>query len=99
MPLGQVRGLLDFIGIVLQFGGAILLVALFLLLRPYAARRRYFRTWTKAWLALCAATGAVVVRYIVQPSFGEAMYDEKARRKVGRAAEAASRGPGAVSTA
>ncbi|MBI1723461.1 MAG: GGDEF domain-containing protein [Gemmatimonadetes bacterium] len=71
MPLGQVRELLGFIGIVLQFGGAILVLALFLLLRPYAARRRYFRIWTKAWLALCAGIGAVFVRYIVLPSFGE----------------------------
>ena len=54
-----------YLGVASQLGGAVLLVALFLLLRGYARRRPYFRAWTLAWVALAAALALIVVRYTV----------------------------------
>jgi diguanylate cyclase (GGDEF)-like protein len=65
------RGLqpyLSFLGTFVQLGGTLLLIALFGLLRRYAVRRRYFRTWATAWLALAVALMAVVLRYNLLPS-------------------------------
>lgn len=65
------RGLqpyLSFIGTFVQLGATLLLVALFTLLRHYTNRRRYFRTWTGAWVALAIALCAVVLRHNVLPS-------------------------------
>lgn len=56
---------LAFMGSFLQFGTSALLIALFLLLRPYARRRRYFITWSYAWIALSVALAMVVLRYNV----------------------------------
>ena len=44
-----------------------MLIALFLLLRPYARRRKYFVTWLYGWLALTVALCAIMVRYNVLP--------------------------------
>ena len=48
----QVNALVQFIGIVSQLGGALLLIALFAVLRANTLRRDYFRIWGHAWLAL-----------------------------------------------
>ncbi|MGQ0816199.1 MAG: GGDEF domain-containing protein [Gemmatimonadota bacterium] len=64
------RGLqpyLSFLGSFLQFGTAALLGALFLLLRPYARRRKYFVTWSHAWIALSVALFTIMVRYNILP--------------------------------
>ena len=53
------------VGILLQLGGALLLVVLFVLLRPHSMRRTYFTAWRRAWLALAMAIAALVVRYFV----------------------------------
>lgn len=58
---------LSFLGSFVQFGGSLLLIALFLMLRRYARRRRYFVTWSNAWIALSLALATVMVRYNVLP--------------------------------
>jgi diguanylate cyclase (GGDEF)-like protein len=58
---------LSYLGSLLQFGSSVLLIALFLLLRPYARRRRYFATWSYAWIALSIALCMVMIRYNILP--------------------------------
>lgn len=69
MTESQVRGLIAFIGIAAQLGGALLLVSLFGLLRRYAKGRSFFPIWQNAWIALSVAIGAVVIRYLILPRF------------------------------
>ena len=54
---------LSFLGTFVQMGATLLLYALFLLLRRYARRRHYFRTWSYAWGVLAIALAAVILRY------------------------------------
>lgn len=54
---------------IVQLGGVVVLAGLFVLLRKFVLRRAYFSSWTTAWMALAAALSAVVVRYIVLPTF------------------------------
>ena len=58
---------LSYLGTFIQFGASALLIVLFQLLRPYARRRRYFTTWSKAWIALSVAMAAIMIRYGVLP--------------------------------
>lgn len=59
----QSQAMISFIGIMLQLAGAMLLSGLFVLLRRYTRRRRYFAIWSWAWLALVAAIGVVALIY------------------------------------
>jgi diguanylate cyclase (GGDEF)-like protein len=54
---------LSFLGSFLQFGTGLLLITLFMLLRPYARRRRYFIIWSHAWVALTIALFTIMIRY------------------------------------
>ena len=54
---------LSFLGSFLQFGTGVLLIVLFMLLRPYARRRRYFIVWSHAWIALSIALFTIMIRY------------------------------------
>ena len=58
---------LSYLGSFLQFGSSVLLIALFLLLKPYARRRKYFLTWSRSWIALSIALAMVVIRYNIMP--------------------------------
>ncbi|MEJ7809706.1 MAG: GGDEF domain-containing protein [Gemmatimonadaceae bacterium] len=58
---------ISLVGTIVQLGSCVLLVILFALLRSHAVRRRYFRAWGKAWVALGLALLAVVVRYYILP--------------------------------
>jgi diguanylate cyclase (GGDEF)-like protein len=69
MPTEQVNGLIQFIGIVSQFFGAVLLVALFALLRTRALHRDYFDAWAWAWLSMMVAIGAMITRWLLVPTF------------------------------
>ena len=69
MPTEQVNGLIQFIGIVSQFFGAVLLVALFALLRTRALHREYFDAWAWAWLSMMVAIGAMITRWLLVPVF------------------------------
>lgn len=61
------RDSIAFIGGVTQFGGSVLLIALFYLLRRHGWRRGYFTAWSRAWIAVTAAIGAIVIRYALFP--------------------------------
>ncbi|HET7459083.1 MAG TPA: GGDEF domain-containing protein [Gemmatimonadaceae bacterium] len=69
MPTEQVNGLIRFIGVVSQLGGALLLVALWALLRSHSHRREYFRQWGRAWLALVVAIISTAIRFLLVPNF------------------------------
>jgi diguanylate cyclase (GGDEF)-like protein len=68
---------LSFIGVVVQMGGALLLIALFALLRRFVLRREYFRAWSGSWTAIAVAIGAVVIRYILMPQIIGSSLDER----------------------
>jgi diguanylate cyclase (GGDEF)-like protein len=55
------------LGVAVHFGGAVMLVVLFLLLRRYELRRGYFAAWMVAWMAMASAILWLVVRYNVLP--------------------------------
>jgi diguanylate cyclase (GGDEF)-like protein len=66
---GDLTAVVSFIGVVVQLGGGLLLVMLFMLLRRYVLRRGYFSAWTLAWACGAVAISALVVRYILMPRF------------------------------
>ncbi|MGH7617986.1 MAG: GGDEF domain-containing protein [Gemmatimonadaceae bacterium] len=68
---------LSFIGVVIQLGGALLLIALFELLRRFVLRRAYFRAWGTAWSAMAIAIAALVIRYILVPRIVGASLDDR----------------------
>ena len=67
MPDGDLTAVVSFIGVIVQLGGELLLVLLFVLLRRYVLRRSYFAAWTGAWVCGCIAIAALVVRYFIMP--------------------------------
>lgn len=77
MQPAQAFPILSFIGVVIQMGGALLLIALFGLLRRFVLRRAYFRAWGAAWTAIAVAIAAVVIRYILMPEFVGSLLDER----------------------
>jgi diguanylate cyclase (GGDEF)-like protein len=72
---GDVTAVVSFIGVVVQLGGELLLVLLFVLLRGYVLRRGYFAAWTWAWAFGAAAIAALVIRYAIMPRMGSAADD------------------------
>ena len=65
---GDLTAVISFIGVVVQLGGELLLVLLFVLLRRYVLRRGYFTAWTVAWASGGVAILALCIRYILMPS-------------------------------
>lgn len=59
--------ILALIGVAVQFGGALMLLGLFLMLRRFVLRRAYFSAWVIAWGALAVAIGSLVIRYFLVP--------------------------------
>ena len=76
MPDGDLTAVVSFIGVIVQLGGELLLVLLFVLLRRYVLRRGYFAAWTWAWACGSAAILALCVRYIIMPQLSVAPIDE-----------------------
>jgi diguanylate cyclase (GGDEF)-like protein len=72
----KVQALVSFIGSLAQLAACLLLVTLFLLLRRYARRRKYFVAWGQAWLAACLAMGALVVLNIL-PNISGSVADDQ----------------------
>jgi diguanylate cyclase (GGDEF)-like protein len=68
---------LGFIGVVIQMGGAVLLIGLFWLLRRFVLRRAYITAWSVSWAAIAIAIGAVVIRYILMPQIIGSFLDER----------------------
>jgi diguanylate cyclase (GGDEF)-like protein len=76
MPTGDLTAVVSFIGVVVQLGGELLLVLLFVLLRGYVLRRGYFSAWTGAWACGSVAIFALCVRYFLMPQLGSTPVDE-----------------------
>ena len=76
MLLEDIQPFISFLGTIIQLGGALLLALLFVLLRPYARRRKYFLIWSRAWVALSIAIGCVVIRYNILPNLNVAFPDD-----------------------
>jgi diguanylate cyclase (GGDEF)-like protein len=66
-PPSQTFPVLSFLGVVVQLGGAMMLLSLFMMLRRFVLRRGYFGAWATAWGALAVAIFALVIRYILAP--------------------------------
>lgn len=76
MPDGALTAVVSFIGVLVQLGGELLLVVLFVMLRRFVLRRSYFAAWTAAWAAGAAAIAALCVRYILMPQLSTTPVDE-----------------------
>lgn len=63
MTSAQLPQFVFYIGYVVQLVGALMLVALFALLRRFVLRRNYFNAWALAWSAIAVALLAVVLRH------------------------------------
>lgn len=75
MAEADLTAVVSFIGVVVQLGGGLLLVLLFMLLRRYVLRRGYFAAWTGAWICGAIAIAALVVRYILMPRLASPVDD------------------------
>jgi diguanylate cyclase (GGDEF)-like protein len=76
-PPAQTFPVLSFLGVVVQLGGALMLITLFVMLRRFVLRRGYFGAWATAWGSLAVAIGALVIRYILVPGIiGTALPDD-----------------------
>lgn len=62
--------ILQFAAILLELGGAILIVGLFAAARRSSIRRAYFDTWTLSWLAMVVGIAAIAARYFLIGSTG-----------------------------
>jgi diguanylate cyclase (GGDEF)-like protein len=76
MPDGAITAVVSFIGVLVQLGGELLLVVLFVMLRRFVLRRSYFAAWTAAWACGAAAIAALCVRYILMPQLSANPIDE-----------------------
>src|ERR1043165_3682301 len=65
MPVQVQTSVVPFLGVLVQLGGAVLLVAFFMLLRRHVIRRTYFSAWVSAWGAIAVGIAALVVRYML----------------------------------
>ena len=68
-PPAQTFPVLSFLGVVIQLGGAVMLIALFVMMRRFVLRRSYFTAWVAAWGTLAVAILALVLRYILVPGY------------------------------
>lgn len=73
---GDLTAIVSFIGVVVQLGGELLLVLLFVLLRRYVLRRGYFAAWTGAWACGAVAIAALCTRYIIMPQLIDRPVDD-----------------------
>lgn len=73
---GDLTAVVSFIGVVVQLGGELLLVLLFVLLRRYVLRRGYFAAWTGAWACGATAILALCARYILMPRLSPEPIDD-----------------------
>src|SRR5580765_7281309 len=76
-PPLQTFPVLSFLGVIVQLGGALMLISLFLMMRRFVLRRAYFTAWATAWAALSIAILALVIRYILVPGFIGTTLDEE----------------------
>src|SRR5581483_2259132 len=72
----QTFPVLSFLGVVIELGGALMLIGLFLMLRRFVLRRGYFTAWGMAWMSLAAAVFGLVIRYVLAPQVDGATLSE-----------------------
>jgi len=72
LPFPHAFPVVQFLGVVIQFGGAALLAGLFALLRRFVIRRAYFGAWLGAWASFTIAIAALILRYLVPWPFSTA---------------------------
>ena len=77
MPFSQ-AAVIPLLGVLLQLGGAALLVGFFTLLRRYVFRRPYFSAWVGAWLSITVGILALVVRYLLGLRGGPGVAEDSA---------------------
>jgi diguanylate cyclase (GGDEF)-like protein len=77
MVAGDLTAVVSFIGVVVQLGGELLLVLLFILLRRYVLRRGYFAAWTAAWACGAIAIMALCARYVLMPQLVKPPVDDQ----------------------
>src|SRR3954469_23174913 len=65
MPTSLQTSVVPFLGVLVQLGGALLLVGFFMLLRRHVVRRTYSSAWVTAWAAFALGIAALVVRYML----------------------------------
>lgn len=75
-PPAQTFPVLSFLGVIVQLGGAVMLIGLFLMMRRLVLRRAYFTAWVAAWGSLAVAILALVVRYILVPGISGATLED-----------------------
>jgi diguanylate cyclase (GGDEF)-like protein len=75
-PPAQTFPVLSFLGVLVQLGGAVMLIGLFLMMRRFVLRRAYFTAWVAAWASLAVAILALVVRYILVPGISGATLED-----------------------
>ena len=68
MPLDSTSLAVQFAAILLEFLVAVLVWALFALIRKRVMHRAYFATWSSGWFWMMIAVGAVGTRYIILPA-------------------------------
>lgn len=71
-PPAQTFPVLSFLGVIVELGGALMLVGLFLMLRQFVPRRAYFRAWTAAWGVVAVAVFVLAIRYVLAPQLDSA---------------------------
>jgi diguanylate cyclase (GGDEF)-like protein len=76
-PPAQTIPVLSFLGVIVQLGGAVMLIGLFLMMRRFVLRRAYFTAWVAAWASLAVAILALVVRYILVPGISGTTLDDR----------------------
>jgi PAS domain S-box-containing protein len=67
VPLDTTNLAVQFAAILLEFIVAVLVWALFALVKRRIMHRAYFATWSSAWFWMMAAVAAVGVRYVILP--------------------------------
>jgi PAS domain S-box-containing protein len=68
VPLDPTNLAVQFLAILLEFLVAVLVWALFALLRRRVMHRAYFAAWSSAWFWMMLAIGAVGARYVILPA-------------------------------
>src|SRR5262245_29953826 len=76
-PSAEGFPILAFLGVLVQLGGSLLLIALFVMLRRFMLRRGYFSAWANAWTAISLSIFALAMRYVFVPGIVGAPIDDR----------------------
>ena len=76
-PSAEAFPILAFLGVLVQLGGSLMLIALFVMLRRFVLRRAYFSAWANAWTAVSVSVFALAMRYVFVPGLVGAPIDDR----------------------